>query len=388
MRVPTTLPSPTQGVWQLGPLPVRAYALCILLGIIAAIWLTDRRWRARGGRPGTVGDIAAWAVPFGIVGGRLYHVITSWQPYFGPGGHPVEALYIWQGGLGVWGAIALGGVGAWIGARRAGVLLPPFAEAAAPGIVLAQGIGRLGNWFNNELYGGPTTLPWGLKIYQWDSAAGHAVRGPDGRPLVLGTFHPTFLYELLWDVGIAVALILLGRRFRFGHGRLFALYVLLYTIGRFWIEALRVDPANRILGLRLNLWTSVLVGLGALVYLVVSARLHPGREEQLVRPSAVVVPPVSAAEPLGTSGTADHGDATDDDTSADKAPSADITASAGEPEPDSRDAPEAPDDAATAVPKPRRGARAFWRRRPSPPADGGTGTAGEDLEPAPSRPDS
>jgi prolipoprotein diacylglyceryl transferase len=302
VTVPAGLPSPTQGVWQVGPLPVRAYALCILLGIVVAIWLTDRRWRARGGRPGTVGDIAAWAVPFGIVGGRLYHVISSWQPYFGPGGHPVEALYIWQGGLGIWGAITLGGVGAWIGARRAGVLLPPFAEAAAPGIVLAQGIGRLGNWFNNELYGSPTTLPWGLKIYQWDSAAGHAVRGPDGQPIVLGTYHPTFLYELLWDVGIAVALVLLERRYRFGHGRLFALYVLLYTIGRFWIEALRVDPANRILGLRLNLWTSVLVGLGALAYLVLSARLRPGREESVVRPSAVAAPP-------GSAGREDDGDA-------------------------------------------------------------------------------
>jgi prolipoprotein diacylglyceryl transferase len=304
VTVPSSLPSPTQGVWQLGPLPLRAYALCILLGIVVAVWLTDRRFRARGGRPGTVGDIAAWAVPFGIVGGRLYHVATSWQPYFGRGGRPVEALYIWQGGLGIWGAVALGGVGAWIGARRAGVLLPPFADAAAPGIVLAQAIGRLGNWFNNELYGGPTTLPWGLQIHQWDTAAGHAVLGPDGRPVVLGTFHPTFLYELLWDVGIAVVLILLDRRYRwFGHGRLFALYVLLYTVGRFWIEALRVDPANRILGLRLNLWTSVLVGLGALVYLVVSARLRPGREESVLRPSAAPAPPVSVAERLGT-GTA------------------------------------------------------------------------------------
>jgi prolipoprotein diacylglyceryl transferase len=283
VAIPATIPSPTQGVWQLGPLPLRAYALCILAGIVVAIWLGDRRWQERGGREGQVLDIAAWAVPFGIVGGRLYHVATSWQPYFGSGGHPVQALYIWEGGLGIWGAISLGGVGAYIGARRAGILLPPVADALAPGIVLAQAIGRWGNWFNNELYGGPTDLPWGLRIHQWDASAGHAVAGPDGQPVVLGTFHPTFLYEALWDAGTAVLLIWADRRFRLGHGRVFALYVLVYTIGRGWIEALRVDPANHILGLRLNLWTSLLVGLGALTYLIVSARLRPGRETSVVR---------------------------------------------------------------------------------------------------------
>ena len=281
--VPATLPSPTQGVWQVGPFPLRAYALCILAGIVVAIWLGDRRWRQRGGRQGQVLDIAAWAVPFGIVGGRLYHVITSWQPYFGPGGHPLQALYIWEGGLGIWGAVTLGGVGAWIGARRAGILLPPLADALAPGIVLAQAIGRWGNWFNNELYGRATSRPWGLRIYEWDPAAGHAVTGPDGTPVVIGTFQPTFLYESVWDALTAVALILIDRRYRIGHGRLFASYVLMYSIGRFWIEALRVDPANHVLGLRLNLWTSLLAALGALAYIVVSARLRPGREEWVFR---------------------------------------------------------------------------------------------------------
>jgi prolipoprotein diacylglyceryl transferase len=228
-------------------------------------------------------DVAAWAVPFGIVGGRLYHVATSWQPYFGAGGDPIKALYIWQGGLGIWGAISLGGVGAWIAARRAGILLPPLADALAPGIVLAQAIGRWGNWFNNELYGSRTDLPWGLRIYEWDASAGHAVTGSDGLPIVLGTFHPAFLYESAWDVAVAGVLIWADRRFRMGHGRVFALYVLLYTLGRGWIEALRVDPANTILGLRLNLWTSLLVGLGALIYLVVSARLRPGREASVWR---------------------------------------------------------------------------------------------------------
>jgi prolipoprotein diacylglyceryl transferase len=281
--LPATIPSPTQGVWDVGPFPVRAYALCILLGIVVAIWLGDRRWRDRGGREGQVLDIAAWAVPFGIVGGRLYHVATSWQPYFGPGGHPVQALYVWEGGLGIWGAVTLGALGAYIGARRAGILMPPLADALAPGIVLAQAIGRWGNWFNNELYGSPTDLPWGLRIHQWDGSAGRAVVGPDGHAVVLGTFHPTFLYESLWDAGLAAVLIVVDRRLRLGHGRVFALYVLLYTVGRGWIEALRVDPANHILGLRLNLWTSLVVGLGALVYLILSFRLRPGRETFVYR---------------------------------------------------------------------------------------------------------
>ncbi|HEY6794551.1 MAG TPA: prolipoprotein diacylglyceryl transferase [Kineosporiaceae bacterium] len=277
------IPSPTQSVWYLGPLPVRAYALCILMGILVAVQFGERRWVERGGSPGAVLDIAVWAVPFGIVGGRLYHVATSWQPYFGAGGHPVRALYIWEGGLGIWGAITLGALGAWIGARRAGVLLPPMADALAPGIVLAQAIGRWGNWFNNELYGGRTTLPWGLRIHEWDQGAGRAVAGPDGKPIVLGTFHPTFLYESIWDCGVAGALVLADRRWKLGHGRLFGLYVVLYTLGRGWIEALRVDPANTIMGLRLNLWTSMIVGVGALVLVLVSTRLRPGREAVVMR---------------------------------------------------------------------------------------------------------
>jgi prolipoprotein diacylglyceryl transferase len=279
----STIPSPTQGVWHLGPLPIRAYALCILVGIVVAIWLGEKRWVARGGYPGAVFDIAAWAVPFGIVGGRIYHVITSWQLYFSPGRDPWEVFSVWRGGLGIWGAIALGGVGAWMGARRAGILLPPLADALAPGIVIAQAIGRWGNWFNNELYGGPTNLPWGLEIHKWDPIAGRAVVGPDGQLVVLGTFHPAFLYESLWNLGIAGVLILLDRRFKIGYGRLFAGYVVLYTVGRFWIEALRVDSANRILGLRLNLWTSVVVFAAAAAYLIVSARSHPGRETKVHR---------------------------------------------------------------------------------------------------------
>jgi prolipoprotein diacylglyceryl transferase len=222
----------------------------------------------------------------------LYHVVTSWQPYFGPDGNPVHALYIWEGGMGVWGAVALGALGGWIGARRAGVRLPPMADAAAPGIALAQGIGRLGNWFNNEVYGGPTDLPWGLRIYQWDQSSGQAVFSSDGLPVVLGTFHPAFLYELLWDFGVAAVVIWADRRYRLGHGRAFGLYVALYTAGRLWIEALRSDPANHILGLRLNIWTSLILGLAATAFILLSARRHPGREQSMLRAGADTPSPV------------------------------------------------------------------------------------------------
>ena len=264
-----SIPSPAEGVWHLGPFPVRAYALCIILGIYLAVVMGERRWVARGGLPGAVADVAVWAVPFGIVGGRVYHVITTPEPYFGRGGDPLKALRIWQGGLGIWGAVILGGVGAWIGCRRRGIPLPPFADAIAPGIVIAQGVGRFGNWFNQELFGRPTDLPWGLQI--------DAAHRPVGYADVV-TFHPTFLYEALWDLGVAALVVWADRRFRLGHGRAFAVYVLGYTAGRGWIEALRIDDAHRLLGLRLNDWTSLLLFLGALVFLVVSTRLRPGRE--------------------------------------------------------------------------------------------------------------
>jgi prolipoprotein diacylglyceryl transferase len=268
-QLPASIPSPSNAVWQLGPIPVRAYALCILAGILVAIWVGNRRWIARGGTPGVVGDIAVWAVPFGIVGARLYHVATDWEMYFGPGADPVDALKIWQGGLGVWGAIAMGALGGWIGAKRRGIPLPPLADALAPGIVLAQAIGRFGNWFNQELFGRPTDLPWGLEI------------DPEFRPdryADVETFHPTFLYEALWCVAVALILVWADRRFRMGHGRVFALYVALYTLGRSYIETLRVDPAREVFGLRLNVWTSVVLFAGAVIYIVVSARMRPGRE--------------------------------------------------------------------------------------------------------------
>jgi prolipoprotein diacylglyceryl transferase len=279
------IPSPSRGEWFLGPVPIRGYAFSIILGVVAAIWIADRRWVARGGRRGTAGDVALWAVPFGLVGGRLYHVATSWQLYFGEGRDPWRALQIWQGGLGIWGAIALGAVGAWIGCRRAGIRLPPFADAAAPGIAVAQAIGRVGNWFNQELYGRPTDLPWALRI---DEA--HRLPGYEDAAL----YHPTFLYEALWCLGLAALIVWADRRFQLGHGRAFALLVAGYTAGRGWIEYLRIDPAHEIFGLRLNDWTSLLLFVGAVAYMVISARLRPGRE-------SVVDPRVEAPPPLARS---------------------------------------------------------------------------------------
>ena len=253
---------------------MRAYALCIVAGILACVFIGERRLVARGAAPGVLSDIAMWAVPFGIVGGRLYHVITTPQPYFGNNGDPVSALYIWEGGLGIWGAIALGAVGAYIGVRRCGVLMPVFADAVAPGLLVAHAIGRWGNWFNQELYGRPTDLPWGLKI------------DPEHRPPTTPAvefYHPTFLYESLWTLTGVAVLLWAERRFTLGHGRVFALYVMIYTTGRGWIETLRVDPAHQIAGVRLNVWTSLLLFAAATLALALSARKQPGREPTAYR---------------------------------------------------------------------------------------------------------
>ncbi len=273
------IPSPDRGVWMLGPIPIRAYALCIIAGIIVAVWWSERRFVARGGEPGVVTDVAVWAVPFGLVGGRAYHVATDWPTYFGPGRNPVEALYIWQGGLGIWGAVMLGAVGAWIACRRRGIPLPFFADAVAPGIVVAQAIGRLGNWFNQELYGRSTDLPWGLEIYnRVDPATGapDALTGVALDRTPIDVVHPTFLYELLWNLGVAALVVWADRRFRLGHGRTFALYVAGYCAGRFWIELMRTDPATQVFGdIRINTVVSVVVFAAAVLYFVLAKR---GRE--------------------------------------------------------------------------------------------------------------
>jgi len=279
VQVLASIPSPTRSVWHLGPLPIRAYALCIIAGILVAVWLATKRWRERGGEPEHVWDVAGWAIVLGILGGRLYHVLTDPALYFGSGKHPVDALKIWDGGLGIWGAIALGTLGAWIGCRRRNIRLHVFADAAVPGVIFAQAIGRWGNWFNNELYGGHTSLPWKLQIHCLDIDVGHATAcHPGSTSTVLGYFQPTFLYESLWDLAIGVALLLLDRRLRLGRGNVMALYVMGYTIGRAWIEALRTDHANHILGLRLNDWTSLIVFLGGLAWFLRHGGFHAERE--------------------------------------------------------------------------------------------------------------
>ena len=285
------IPSPAQGVWHLGPVPLRAYALFIIVGIVVALVLGDRRWVARGGQAGVIYDIALWAVPFGLIGGRLYHVITDWRTYFGDDGAGLAgALRIWDGGLGIWGAVALGGVGAWIGCRQKGIPLPAFGDAIAPGIILAQAIGRLGNYFNQELYGRPTTLPWGLEIYERRDAAGalDTLNGVSTGQLI-EVVHPTFLYELLWNVLVFAALIYIDRRFKIGHGRLFAMYVAGYCLGRFWIELMRSDVATHIAGIRVNSFTSTFVFIGAVVYIMVAPK---GREE----PASLAGKPEKVAE--------------------------------------------------------------------------------------------
>ncbi|WP_019816137.1 prolipoprotein diacylglyceryl transferase [Saccharomonospora saliphila] len=314
-----TIPSPDRGVWELGPFPLRAYALCIIAGIVLAIWWGDRRWVQRGGSKGTIVDIAVFAVPFGLVGGRLYHVITDYQLYFGPGRNPVDALAIWDGGLGIWGAIALGGVGAWLACRRRGIPLPAVADAIAPGIVVAQAVGRLGNYFNQELYGAETDLPWGLEIYcrVTDTFPATACTPDNPGPLdgiavsdvPIAVVHPTFLYELLWNLGVAVLLVWADRHFRLGHGRVFALYVAGYTAGRFWIEMMRTDEANTILGLRVNVWTSMLLFAGAVVYLVLARGRGPREDPaSLAGPGADQDGSGDAASGTGHDAAGDEGE--------------------------------------------------------------------------------
>lgn len=311
-----SFPSPDRGVWQLGPIPIRAYALCIIAGIIVAIWWGERRFVARGGASGTVIDVAVWAVPFGLIGGRLYHVATDYHRYFGEGRNPVDALKIWDGGLGIWGAIALGAVGAWIGCRRRGVPLPAYADAIAPGIVVAQAIGRIGNYFNQELYGGHTDLPWALEIYKRVDPDNPTVDDPlggvaiDHIPLPESPVHPTFLYELLWNLAVAALVVWAYRRFRLGHGRAFALYVAGYTAGRFWIELMRTDEARLVFGVRINVWVSVLVFLGAVFYFVWARRL--GEREDLAALRAGPAPDEEAAAADDDEGSEEEPDDTED----------------------------------------------------------------------------
>ena len=272
------IPSPPQGVWHIGWLPVRACALCIITGILLAMWVGTRRYRARGGDPDVIWDAAIVAIPMGIVGGRLYHVLTDHEKYFGPGKDPLQALNITAGGLGIWGAVALGAASVWLLLRWKKIAVGPVADALAPGIVLAQAVGRLGNWFNQELYGAETTVPWALDIYyRVDEQGAFAPLTGRSTGEVIASVHPTFLYELVWNLLVFAFLLWADKHFRLGHGRVFWLYVAGYTMGRFAIELMRTDAATLILGLRVNTWVS---GLLFVVSLGIFFLLPRGREAE------------------------------------------------------------------------------------------------------------
>jgi len=271
------IPSPSLSSFSVGPLTIHFYALCIITGIAAAIWIGRKRYANLGGNPDDVSEVAIWAVPFGIIGGRIYHVITSPAQYFGTNGNPVDALKIWEGGLGIWGAISLGAVGAYLYFRTHKTTLNfrQLLDSLAPGVVVAQAIGRIGNYFNQEVFGKPTELSWGLEI--------DPLNRPDGYE-TYATFHPTFLYELLWCLVVAVLLIKLPgflKQITSKQGDIFALYILGYTLGRVWIESLRIDEANLILGLRLNIWVSLIVLIAASAYLIASKRRGNTKENHL-----------------------------------------------------------------------------------------------------------
>ena len=262
------IPSPSVSALSIGPLTIHLYALFIITGIAVAIWIGRKRYSTLGGNPDDVSEVAIWAVPFGIIGGRIYHVISSPQKYFGENGNPADALRIWQGGLGIWGAISLGAVGAYIyfKTHKTTLSFAKLLDSLAPGVIIAQAIGRIGNYFNQEVFGKPTDLPWAIEI--------EAKNRPDGYEAIT-TFHPTFFYELLWCLFIAFLLIKLPgflKSVARNSGDIFALYVAGYTAGRFWIEALRIDEANYILGLRLNIWVSIIVFTAAVIYLYRSNR--------------------------------------------------------------------------------------------------------------------
>lgn len=257
-------------------MPIRAYAMCIIAGILVAMWMTVRRYTARGGNADVVWDAAIVVIPAGIVGGRLYHVITDNDKYFCSTCDPIDALKITNGGLGIWGAVALGAFAVWVMFKVKRIPLGPFADAVAPGLILAQAIGRLGNWFNQELYGRQTDVPWALDIYNRVNANGdYAPISGRSTGEVLFSVHPTFLYELLWNVAVCLFLLWAHKAWKLGHGRVFALYVAGYTLGRFFVENMRADEATHIFGLRVNVIVSVVC---CVVALIVYFRLPKGQE--------------------------------------------------------------------------------------------------------------
>ncbi|MCF8528425.1 MAG: prolipoprotein diacylglyceryl transferase [Aquiluna sp.] len=274
MHFLSSIPSPEISFIDLGPVRIHFYALFILTGIILASLMTDARLHRRGAERGAFLDIALWAVPAGILGGRFYHVITHPNDYFYEGADLLAVFRIWEGGLAIFGAILFGAIGAWWGARLAGIRFLAVADAIAPGLLLAQAIGRLGNYFNQELYGIPTTLPWGLEIPSSNPAY------PNGLPDGLA-FHPTFAYEMIWNLFGVLVLLWLSRRFDLQWGKLLASYLIIYSIGRGFIETIRIDPSEIILGLRVNVWSALITIAIGVTFFWIQTRRHPGRESSV-----------------------------------------------------------------------------------------------------------
>ncbi len=286
------IPSPEISYIDLGIFRIHFYALFILTGIAIATWIADVKLSRRGAPKGTMLDVALWAVPFGILGGRFFHVITHPNDYFFEGADLLATLRIWEGGLAIYGAVSLGAVGVFIATRQLGIRFWSVADAIAPGLLIAQGIGRLGNYFNQELFGLPTNLPWGLQIPSSNPA--YPVGLPEGL-----IFHPTFAYEMIWNLSGAALLLLLASRLNLQWGKVFALYLVIYSFGRIWIETIRIDPSEIILGLRINIW-SALIGLtlGIILFLVQSRR-HPGFEPSIWLPNrepVIETKPVESSE--------------------------------------------------------------------------------------------
>ncbi len=276
-RIVSSIPSPDISFIELGPLRLHFYALFILTGIILALILTEARLRSRGAEAGLALDISLWAIPFGILGGRFFHVITHPNDYFFPGADLLAVFRIWEGGLAIYGALIFGSLGAFIGARQAGIRFFSYLDAVAPGVLLAQAIGRWGNYFNNELFGLPTDLPWGLEIASSNPA--YPAGLPDG---VL--FHPTFLYESIWSLAGVALLLAADRKFNLRWGKMIGLYLVYYSIGRIWVEAIRIDPSEILLGLRINIWSAIAGILVGLAILVIQSRRHTGLESSVYRP--------------------------------------------------------------------------------------------------------